>query len=44
MILFFVSVRPMNSAMLNNLELMNETTLIICSVMLYLFTDYVDDP
>lgn len=40
---FLITIKPMNSTFLNVLEIINEVTLIICSYMLYLFTDYVDN-
>ena len=33
----------MNSTFLDCLEILNEVTLLLCSYMLYLFTDYVDN-
>ncbi|TNV87834.1 hypothetical protein FGO68_gene14781 [Halteria grandinella] len=43
MLLFFTGVKPMNQPFLNNMEIFNELTLLICSYFLFLFTDFVGD-
>lgn len=43
MLIFFITVRPLNQKFLNAIEIFNELTLLITSCHLFLFTDFVPD-
>ena len=43
LLLFFVAVRPLNSAFLNGMEIFNELVLLLASYFLFCFTYFVPD-
>lgn len=43
MISFLISVKPFTEAYLNRMEIFNESTLLVSSYFMFLFTDFVDD-
>ena len=40
---FLISVKPLNEPYLNKMEIFNESTLLMSSYFMFLFTDFVDD-
>jgi hypothetical protein len=43
MVIFFVTVKPLNQPFLNRMEIFNELCLLGCSYFLFTFTDFVPD-
>ena len=43
LITYLLKTRPYDDGLLNFVEIFNETTLLICSYILLLFTDYIED-
>jgi hypothetical protein len=44
MISFIISVKPLSEPYLNIMEIFNESTLLVSSYFMFLFTDFVEDP
>ena len=44
MLLYLIHVKPFTLSILNTLEIINETCILLCCSHLLLFTDFVDDP
>jgi hypothetical protein len=43
MISFIISVKPLSEPYLNRMEIFNESTLLVSTYFMFLFTDFVDD-
>jgi hypothetical protein len=44
MVAYLVSVKPFEEPMLNRIEIMNEVTVLVASIHLFAFSDFVEDP
>jgi len=44
MLVYLIHVRPFNTSFLNSMEIFNEACLLLASLHVYLFTDFLPDP
>jgi len=44
MVAYLVSVKPFEQPILNRIEIMNEVTVLVASIHLFVFSDFVEDP